>query len=173
VTDTAKLREALGLASDASDDEVWAAVDAARPVAPPAASPSNSATPPKPADPPETPTPTPPAPDVAGTIVVSTSVWDETQKTIKDLSSFVEKTKRDERDVILAQAVADGKFRPSQLNDFKAEWDKNPEGIRNLVAKMTPNSALAVAAAGYANDIEDDSLEAEFAGLFPPSGKGR
>jgi hypothetical protein len=38
---------------------------------------------------------------------------------------------------------------------------------------MTPNSALAVAALGYATDLEDDSLDAEFAGLFPPSGKGR
>jgi ATP-dependent protease ClpP protease subunit len=174
VTDTAKLREALGLASDASDDEVWAAVDAARPVAPPAASPSNSTAPPKPDEPTPDPDPAPAPPkDAKGTMLVSTSVWEDQQKTIKDLVAFVDKSKRDERDTILAQAVADGKFRPSQLADFRAQWDANPDGTRNLVANLTPNSALAVQAAGYANDREDDSIEAEFAGLFPPTGKVR
>jgi hypothetical protein len=114
-----------------------------------------------------------PPKDAKGTMLVSTSVWEDQQKTIKDLVAFVDKSKRDERDTILAQAVADGKFRPSQLADFRAQWDANPDGTRNLVANLTPNSALAVQAAGYANDREDDSIEAEFAGLFPPTGKVR
>jgi hypothetical protein len=52
-------------------------------------------------------------------------------------------------------------------------WDKDPEGTRNLVDQMMPNSQIAITALGYATDLEDDSLDAEFAGLFPPSGKGR
>jgi hypothetical protein len=105
---------------------------------------------------------------------VSTSVFDDMQKTIRELSEHVAKNKRDERDAVLNQAVADGKFRPHQLGDFAKMWDQDPDVTRNLVDRMTPNSALAIAALGYANELEDDSLDAEFAGLFPPTNeKGR
>ena len=167
VADYAKLREAFGLAADSSDDEVHAAMRDEVPVEPaPAVVNTAGATAAEP-------TPEATTPDTNATLVVSKSVWDDTQNTIRDLSEFVAKTKRDERDSVLAQAVADGKFRPSQLNDFRALWDQNPDGTRNLVDKMTPNSALAVAALGVANALEDDDLDAEFAGLFPPSAKGR
>jgi ATP-dependent protease ClpP protease subunit len=176
VADLAKLREVLGLGPDSSDDEVRAAVSAQLPVPTPTASvPANPPAPapaaaPAPAD---TPAAGLPAPDTNATLVVATSVWEDQQKTIQELSEFVAQTKRGERDAVLAKAVEDGKFRPSQTADFAKLWDQDPEGTRNLVARMTPNSALAVAALGYATDLEDDSLEAEFAGLFPPSGKGR
>ena len=167
MADYAKLREAFGLAADSSDDEVHAAMRDEVPVEPaPAVVNTAGATAAEP-------TPEATTPDTNATLVVSKSVWDDTQNTIRDLSEFVAKTKRDERDSVLAQAVADGKFRPSQLNDFRALWDQNPDGTRNLVDKMTPNSALAVAALGVANALEDDDLDAEFAGLFPPSAKGR
>src|SRR4051794_32596588 len=61
-----------------------------------------------------------------------------------------------DRDVVLAQAVEDGKFRPHQLGDFAKLWDQDPDGTRNLVASLTPMSALTIAALGYANELEDD-----------------
>ena len=178
MADLAKLREVLGLNPDSSDDEVRAAVSAQLPAPAP---PDSKPAPPDNSKPSDSGDPDPakdvdaglPAPDTKATIVVSTSVWEDTQKTIRDLSAFVAETKRDERDGVLAKAVEDCKFRPSQTADFAKLWDKDPEGTRNLVARMTPNSALAVAALGYATDLESDSLDAEFAGLFPPSGKGR
>lgn len=174
MADAAKLREALGLNPESSDDEVRAAVVAQLPAAPPkTADPAGPVPAPAPAAAVVNDAAPLPAPDTSATIVVSTSVWEDTQKTIRELSEFVAETKRGERDTVLAKAVEDGKFRPSQTADFAKLWDKDPEGTRNLVAKMTPNSALAVAALGYANEIEDDSLDAEFAGLFPSSGKGR
>jgi hypothetical protein len=113
--DAAKLREALGLQAEASDDEVKAALASSGLVA--------SQPEPQPAPEP-TPTPAPepepaPQPDTKlvsaavgapGMKLVSESVWDETQKTIAKLSAFVDETKRGERDTILASAVEQGKF---------------------------------------------------------------
>jgi ATP-dependent protease ClpP protease subunit len=172
VADSAKLREALGLTPDSSDDEVRAAMTAQLPAPPP---PTNTAPPsaPAPAEPAPAAAPLA-APDTNATLVVSTSVFDDMQKTIRELSEHVAKNKRDERDAVLNKAVEDGKFRPAQLADFSKLWDQDPDGTRNLVNKMTPNSALAIAALGYANELEDDSVDAEFAGLFPPTNeKGR
>jgi hypothetical protein len=174
--DAAKLREALGLAADASDDEVKTVLASSGLVA-------SQPEPPQPAPDP-TPDPAPqPAPDPAPapqpvaasgtTVVLASSVWEETQNTIKRLSAFVDETKRNERDLILASAVQEGKFYPSQKEQFARLWDADPTGTRQLIDGLTPNSALAVAAAGYAGDIGDTEFEREYAGLFPPSNGGR
>jgi ATP-dependent protease ClpP protease subunit len=150
--DLAKLREALGLAQDVSDDEVKASALAA--LAPPAAPPAN---------PPEGNA----APVAAilgavpGTVVLSESVWDETQKQLKSLAAFVDQTKRDQRDSFLAQAIAAGKFTPSQKDQFAKLWDSNPDGTRALIDSMTPNSAFAVEAVGYAT-ADGDDFEREY-----------
>jgi ATP-dependent protease ClpP protease subunit len=151
--DPVKLREALGLAPDASDDEVKASAQAALnlPAAPAA-------------NPPEgTPVPTAPIPTAAapGTVVLSESAWQETQNQLKTLAAFVDKTKRDERDTVLAKAISDGKFTPAQKDQFAKLWDSNPDGTRGLIDSMTPNAAFATQALGYATGDGDD-FEREF-----------
>jgi hypothetical protein len=174
--DAAKLREALGLAADASDDEVKTVLASSGLVA-------SQPEPPSPAPDP-TPDPAPqPAPDPAPapqpvaasgtTVVLASSVWEETQNTIKRLSAFVDETKRSERDTILASAVHEGKFYPSQKEQFARLWDADPDGTRTLIEGLTPNSALAIAAAGYSGDLGDSEFEREYAGLFPPTNGGR
>lgn len=167
--DPAKIREALGLAADASDDEVRAAFAAA------------SLTPKPPTEPVPTPDPTPePRPEPtavkpelvnasAGTRVVAESVWEQTQTTIKTLTDFVAKTKRDERDAVIAKAVTAGKFTPAQKPHFSKLWDADPDGTRVLIDSLTPNSALAVMASGYAG--EADEVDNEYAGLYRAMGK--
>jgi hypothetical protein len=153
--DPAKIREALGLSADASADEVRAELVTAGliPEPPdPAASETQQVT---------------AAAKQPGTIVLASSVWDETQKTIKTLTDFVNKTKRDERDDVIAKAVVAGKFTPAQKPHFAKLWDADPDGTRNLIGSLTPNSALAVMASGYAGEADD--LDNEFAGLFPPT----
>jgi hypothetical protein len=183
VADNAKLREALGLKPDSSDDEVKTAL-ASHPLAanPPAADPPQPPTPPAPAQPEPKPVEQPEPQkvnasaipgDVPGTVVVSASIWAETQDTIKTLKAFVDKSKRDERDQVIAQAVQAGKLRPADKVQFSALWDEAPDRTRELIDRMTPNSALAVMASGYADEATDDDFEREYAGLFPPSGKGR
>jgi hypothetical protein len=174
--DAAKLRDALGLPPGASDDEVTAALASAGLVGTTQPEPPNPAPNPAPAP---TPEPAPhPEPQLvnasalpAGMKLVSESVWDETQKTIAKLASFVDDTKRSERDTVIASAVEAGKFYPSQKAQFARLWDSDPEGTRSIIDGLTPNGQLAVMASGYA-DLEDKEFDREFAGLFPPKSNG-
>ena len=144
--DPAKIREALGLSADASDDEVKAAVVTAGLAPTPAPVAASAATP--------------------GTMVVASSVWDEQQQTIAKLTDFVNEAKREKRDDVIATAVRAGKFTPAQKPHFTKLWDADPEGTRVLIDSLTPNTALAVMASGYAGESDKD-IDAEFAGLFP------
>jgi peptidoglycan hydrolase-like protein with peptidoglycan-binding domain len=148
--DPAMIREALGLPADASDDEVKAAVVTAG-LAPPNPEPVEAAEAVKPVA-------------TSGTVVLASSVWDETQKTIKTLTAHVEKQKRDERDEIISKAVVAGKFTPAQKPHFSRLWDADPDGTRVLIDTLTPNSALAVIASGYADG--DAEADAEYAALY-------
>ena len=150
--DKAKIREALGLDPDASDDEVRTTFNSELP--PPEGTPvAASAVP-------------------AGMIVLASSVWEENQKTIKTLNAFVAQTKRDERDEVLAKAVQAGKFTPAQKKQFSDMWDSNPDAARRFIDIMTPNSALSVMASGYAGEgVEADELDHEIERLSPPTGK--
>lgn len=136
------IREALGLGPEASDDEVREQFSTVFPT--PAGTPVSAAAP--------------------GTIVLASSVWEETQKTIKTLTSFVEDSKRSARDEVLAQGVKDGKFSPAQKPHFAKLWDADPDGTRTLINTLTPNSALAVMASGYAGEgVEADP---EYSALY-------
>lgn len=169
--DPAKIREALGLSAEASDDEVSAAFAASGLVASPPIPPEPAAAPePQPAE--ESKADLVNASATPGTVVLASSVWEETQKTIKSLTSFVDKTKRDERDQVIAKAVSDGKFTPAQRTHFARLWDADPDGTRNLIDNLTKNSALAVAAAGYDRD-SDAAIDREYAHLFPPQNGAR
>ena len=143
--DPAKIREACGLPPTASDDEVRSALTAAN-LVPAAEQPEAVQAAHKPVA-------------AAGTIVLASSVWDETQKTIKELTDHVAKTKRDERDEVIAKAVIAGKFTPAQRSHFTRLWDADPDGTRNLIDTLTPNSALAVMASGYAGEAGSELPE--------------
>jgi len=165
--DAAKLREAVGLPAEASDDEVKAALATAGLVA--------SQPEPQPAPNP-TPEPNPvPEPQLVsassantpGTVLIASSVWEETQNTIKRLAAHVDQAKRDEADKVIASAVEQGKFTPAQKKHFAKLWAADPEGTKALIEGLTPNSALAIAASGYA-DLDDKEFDREFAGMFPP-----
>ena len=166
--DPAKFREALGLAPDASDDEVRTAVYAAYP--PPTPTPAAAEPVPVQAalfDPPADaakPSQVPTA--AAGTIVLASSVWEETQRTIKSLTDHVERAKRNERDEVIAKAVVAGKFTPAQRPHFSQLWDADPDGTRKLIDSLTPNSALAVMASGYAGAADEEFDDAEYRALF-------
>jgi hypothetical protein len=148
--DPAKIREALGLPAEASDDEVKSTAATALGLA------SESAS---------NPDPVHTAPVAAsGTVVLATSVWEETQKTIKSLTDHVEKTKRAERDEVIASAVVAGKFTPAQKPHFSRLWDADPDGTRTLIDTLTPNSALAVLASGYADG--DTEADTAYSALF-------
>jgi len=155
--DLAKLREALGLAQDVSDDEVTASALAA--LQPPAAPPAE--TPPVPAATASKP----------GTMTLDVTAWDEQQDRIKRLEAQAAKQSRDERDKVIAEAVTDGKFAPARKEHWARLWDADPEGTREVIDSLAKN-VVPVAALGYATDAVNDDFDREFASLFPPVGKG-
>lgn len=166
--DPAKTREALGLAADAPDDEVRSAMQVALQSlggdAGPAQQPVQASL-----FGDDDPAPKPKAPVVPpGAMLVSASAWQEREETIKKLTEFVAESKRNDRDAYIATAVKAGKFTPAQKIHFTKMWDADPDTTRAYIDSMTPNSALAVMASGYAGDLEEADIDREFAGLFPP-----
>lgn len=130
--DGIKMREALGLATDASDEELWAAIAAAQP----------------------TPEPAPEAtPDVASVAAAAqAAAGSHGDMLLVDRSQIVAlqasarkgeeawaQLRTSERDQVLKQAMADGKFPPARRDHYQKLWDADPEGTRALVAALAPN----------------------------------
>ncbi len=159
--DPAKIREALGLKADASDDEVKTALASAGLVEQPNPEPA-----------PE-PTPEPQKnvkPELAhasSTITIDASAWQEREDRIKRLEARDAERRREERDQVLAQAVADGKFPPARKELYARLWDSDPEGTRQVIAGLARN-VIPTAELGYSGD-DADAIDDEFKHLFPPS----
>lgn len=163
--DPAKIREALGLAATAPDDEVRTALAAAglatAPADPdgdddadaepvkPVAKAKAKATAPKP-----------------GTMTIDVSAWDEQQQRIKALEARAAKQVVEERDKVIADAISEGKFAPARAEHWARLWDADPEGTRTVIGTLAKN-VVPVSEFGYAADI-DRELDDEFAHLFPP-----
>lgn len=168
--DPAKLREALGLAPDAPDEDVNTAMQGALQAA--GATTTTATDVPSTATTPTAPPAEPVAagagapPRVAGTMVIDASAWDEQQKRIQRLEAEATKRAREERDQVIASAVHDGKFAPARKEHWARLWDADPEGTRQVIAGLTKN-VIPVAALGFADDT-DASIDDEFAHLFPP-----
>lgn len=156
----AELRARFGLAADAGDDAIKAAL-LARP----------SATPPEDNSSESVPSASKPKVTAGGQMVIDQAAWDAQQETIRRLEAAEARRRREERDSVIAQAVADGKFPPARKQHYERIWDADPEGARELIAGLAKN-VVPVAALGYAGDATDADFEIEFAGLFPPSRKG-
>lgn len=167
--DPAKIREALGLSADASDDEVTEALAAAgifgQQPTPPTPTPEPN---PKPE-----PTPEPTGAELvnaSGTMRIDVSAWQEREDRLKRLEAQAAKQSRDERDKVIAKAVEDGKFAPARKEHWVRLWDADPEGTRQVIDTLARN-VIPVMASGYAGG-DDDGFDDEFAALFPPQVKG-
>lgn len=155
--DPAKIREALGLQPDASDDEVRTAL----------ASAGLAPTPPEPDPGPEpAPTPTPKPGSAVGTMTIDVSAWDEQQKRIKRLEAAENKRLVEERDQVISAAVSQGKFPPARKEHWARLWDADPEGTRQVIASLA-RDVVPMQALGY--DGDRDAVDAEFDHLFPPT----
>jgi hypothetical protein len=168
--DPAKIREALGLGPDASDDEVrtaWASTNLA--AAPPSPSTEPTSAPPAPAA--DAPTSQPDlvaaSKKAVGTMTIDASAWDEREQRIKRLEADAAKRAREERDQVIAEAVKDGKFAPARKDHWVRLWDADPEGTRQVIAGLTKN-VIPVEAIGFAGG-DDEDFDQEFASLFPPA----
>lgn len=151
--DPAKIREALALATDASDDEVKAAlVTAGFATAPPAVGNSDQVLAANAAK--------------AGLITIDPAQLEQYQQGMVRAAALAKRLEAQERDTAIATAVKAGKFPPARKEHYERLWDADSEGTRNLIESLAPG-LVPVTAMGYSADDEPDLLDAEFARLFP------
>lgn len=173
LVDPVKIREALDLQSDASEDEVVAALAAAG-LAPPAmeAPPlfevvATGATPQR-ADQRLAGNAT-----RAGLITIDPAQLATYQEGMVKAAALAKRLEAQERDTALTGAIKVGKFPPARKSFYEKLWDVDPDGTRELVESLAPG-LVPVTASGYDADGENAVFEAEYRALFPPtSAKGR
>jgi len=153
--DSAKLREALGLSSDASDDDILAAIAAGRQSTDPAPEPT-----PEPA--------TPPAAPVAagsGVVILDQSIVTEMQRQAQQGAAAFETMRKNERDSIIAAAIHDGKFAPARKEHWERLWDADPDGTRTQIENLA-KGLVPLAASGYGGG-ESYELDETYFSLYP------
>jgi uncharacterized protein DUF6582/Mu-like prophage I protein len=168
--DPVKIREALGLQSDASDDEVTAALVAA-----------GLAT----ASPPSGPEPAPEPVNASGTqeldrriaaaaakgglVTIDPTQLQELRDAVVRASAVTKRLEARDRDEAIAAAVKAGKFPPSRREHYERYWDADPVGAKEVIASLA-TGLVPVAASGYDTDRDrdDDELDREIARLSGP-----
>jgi len=159
--DPVKLREALGLAVDASDDDIVAAMATAglvQVVEPEALGGEGKE---------ETDTPTGiRVPGSAGVIAVDEEVFNEMKVAAKKGEDAYERLRVAERDEIIGAAIKAGKFAPARAEHWRTMWDSDPDGARETIGRLQPNS-VPIQASGYQSFGEKSEDEALYASLYP------
>lgn len=161
--DPAKIREALDLGPDASEDEVKAAaakafgLPTATPAAPSDADPVAVAA--KPAAP----------KDDSGVVYVDTAILAGLRQQAQRGDEAFKQLQLQRRDQILDDAIRAGKFPPARRDHWAMAFDADPDGteaqIKQLAAGLVP-----VAAAGYRGADGDYEAEQVYRSLYPEEG---
>ena len=150
--DPAKLRDALGLAADASDVEVQAALAAAGITAPAVT---------------DTPAPqtTPTVELPEGLVAIDAETLAGLQVAAAAGQAADTRLRAQDRDNAIMGAVKAGKIPPARREHYAALWDADPEGTASVLASLAPG-LVPVTAQGYAGATETGDLDAEYAALF-------
>lgn len=123
------LRERLGVAEDASDDDVLAAFDAAL---------TERST----AEPIEA---------RADVVAVDRARFDEMQSQLSELAEYRQRQEQASADAYLTQAMADGKFPPARLDHYRELLAAAPVQTRALIDGM-PKNVIPVEEIGHDGD---------------------
>lgn len=163
----ADLRERLGLADDADDTAILAAVADLKDKA----------------DNPPTPEPDPAtvAASAAHTERVANLeakvelLTEQLTAASQELAATREQKAADTKQQVLAAARRDGKFPPADEAKWADRYDKNPEVVTEVLASIPAGTAVPVNPAGYTSSPDDPTDEGdEFDALFSaPAPKGR
>lgn len=62
-----------------------------------------------------------------------------------------------DRNELIEEAIADGKFGPARRNHYRTRYDSDPEGTRTLIARLTPNTVPLEARGATVPDEDVDS----------------
>jgi hypothetical protein len=152
--DAAKMREALGLKPDATDEEVSAAFAA-------------QAAPSKPAD----------LPDPAATLAAiapaqggAVLLDPENYKTLLTRAAkgelAFEQMQRNERDHVLGEAVKDGRFPVSRLSAYEQMWDKDPAATKAYIGLMPKNSVPVMASGFLGAEVSENDTDIAYEAMY-------
>lgn len=156
--DAAKMREALGLAADATDAEVSDAFAAQLTAATP------------PADKPDASALLSALPKDGGAMLIDP----ENYKTLvamaaKGQTAF-EQMQRNERDTVLGEAVREGRFPVARLATYSAMWDKDPASTKAYIELMPRNSVPVMASGFLGGEVSQNETDLAYEAMYGKAG---
>jgi hypothetical protein len=80
------------------------------------------------------------ATDDGDVVIVDVSEFQRLRKRDRVAAEVEETARRRDRDEMIEEAIADGKFGPSRRDHYKARFDSDPEGTKNLLGRLTKNT---------------------------------
>jgi hypothetical protein len=149
--DPKELRRLLGLAEDASDDDVKARTTELSAAAEAAKKVEDE----KPAE--EKPAPAATLAASGDTVTLDKGQFDLLMSTAQTVQAIQKAEAEKKRDASLSAAVGAGKIPPARKAHWSSLWDKDPEGTETALAALTPGLIPVGPALGGEGAGEDDS----------------
>lgn len=122
----------------------------------------------------ETPAPTPPQPtppppeeedidaSVQDVIIVDTAEFNRLRQRDRVAGQVEEALAMRDRNELIEEAIADGKFGPARREHYRNRYDSDPEGTKKLIARLQRNTVPL-----EARGIEQPTDEAESQAAYP------
>lgn len=152
--DAAKMREALGLKPDATDEEVRAAVAAELSAPVPAGKPDAAAT------------LLSALPKDGGAMLIDPENYKSLVQMAAQGQHAFEQMQRNERDQVLGEAVKDGRFPVSRLAAYQSMWDENPAATKAYIQLMPKNSVPVMAAGFLGAEVSQNETDLAYEGVY-------
>ena len=157
VSDLSEIRSRLGLADDADETAILAALDT-RLQAEPTHDPDPQLDEPAPDALPEpVAAASPTLPD--GVVTIDRATLDDLRRNAALGAAAHERQRVADRDAVIAAAMADGKFAPARKDHWTKAWEADPEGTRATLASLEPGLVVPLVAAGTAGPAEPEADE--------------
>jgi Mu-like prophage I protein len=170
VMDSAKIREALGLAADAPDDDVRAVLAAAGLAPNPTTEPTPPTTttnPGTPNDPELPPTlPNPSQASASGAILLDPAQYAALRTAAARGEQAWRQMREQEGDRVLDEAIRAGKFAPARRDHYKALWAADPDGTRQLIDGLAAN-VIPLSVAGFPGVGDESEQDLIYAAMYP------
>jgi Mu-like prophage I protein len=91
-------------------------------------------------------------------VIVDVASYARLQARDRLASEVEETTRRRDRDELIEEAIADGKFSPSRREHYRDRYDSDQEGTVALIGRLTPNTVpLEARGADTPTDEVDDT----------------
>lgn len=78
--------------------------------------------------------------DEGDVVIVDVSEFRRLRQRDRVAAEVEETTRRRDRDDMVEEAIADGKFSPSRREHYRARYDSDPEGTRTLIGRMAKHT---------------------------------